>query len=154
MPKISAGILLFRRRPEGLQVLLVHPGGPFWKNRDKGTWSIPKGEAHPGEDLFECAKRECEEEIGFRRPGPFIPLTPVKLRSGKLVHAWACEADFDPAMLKSNTFTAEWPPHSGKIGTYIEVDRAEWFTVAEARIKMSLAQMGMVEELEKKLAAR
>jgi len=151
MPKTSAGILLFRRRSTGLQVLLVHPGGPLWTRKDEGFWGIPKGEVGTGEDLFVAAQREFAEEVGFKPVGPFISLAPVKLRSGKIVHAWACEADFDPATLKSNSFTMEWPPHSGKQVEFPEVDRAEWFTVEQARVKTSPGQMGLVLELERRL---
>src|SRR5437868_6461594 len=133
MAQVSAGILLFRRRPIGLEVLLVHPGGPFWKNKDAGVWSIPKGLVHDNEDLLACACREFEEEIGFRPAGPFVPLTPVKLKSGKVVHAWGCEGHIDPATIRSNTFTMEWPPHSGKQAEFPEIDRGEWFTVEQAR---------------------
>jgi len=143
----SSGILLFRRRPTGIQVLLVHPGGPLWKNKDAGIWSIPKGLVHDGEDVLVCACREFEEEIGFKPSGPFIPLTPVKLKSGKVVHAWACEEDCDPAIIKSNTFTMEWPPKSGKQAEFPEIDRGEWFTVEEARVKLSEQMMVLVEEL-------
>jgi predicted NUDIX family NTP pyrophosphohydrolase len=153
MPKTCAGILLFRRRPHGLQVLLVHPGGPLWKNKDDGWWSIPKGEVEPGEDLFVAAQREFAEEVGFRPPGPFIALTPAKLKSGKIVHAWAYACDFDPATLRSNRFTMEWPPHSGRQSEFTEVDRAAWFTVEQAKVKTSPGQMEFVLELAEKRIA-
>ncbi|MEI8194957.1 MAG: NUDIX domain-containing protein [Phycisphaerae bacterium] len=144
---ISSGILLFRRRPTGIEVLLVHPGGPLFKKKDAGFWGIPKGLVHADEDLLIAACREFEEEVGFAPTGPFISLTPVKLKSGKIVHAWACEGDCDPATIKSNNFTMEWPPHSGRQMEFPEVDRAGWFTVEEARVKMNPGQMGLVEEM-------
>jgi predicted NUDIX family NTP pyrophosphohydrolase len=147
MSQISAGILLFRRRPRGLEVLLVHPGGPLWANKDAGIWSVPKGLVHEEEELLECACREFEEEIGFRPAGPFIRLTPVRLKSGKLVHARGCEGDMDPAAIKSNMFTMEWPPHSGRQAEFPEIDRGEWFGVERAREKLSVQMMGLVEEL-------
>ena len=150
MAQISAGILLFRRRPAGLEVLLVHPGGPLWAKKDAGIWSIPKGLVHADEDLMAAAIREFEEEIGCKPAGPFTPLTPVKLKSGKVVHAWACEGACDPAAVRSNTFTMEWPPHSGRQREFPEIDRAEWFTVAQAREKLSVQMMALVEELGRK----
>src|SRR5947207_14120311 len=107
MPVISAGLLMFRRLPKGLQVLLVHPGGPFWKNKDAGAWTIPKGLANPDEDLLASAKREFEEETGFKPSGKFLALAPIKQKSGKLVYAWAVEGDIDPAKIRSNTFEME-----------------------------------------------
>ena len=114
MSRVSAGILMYRLHEGTLQVLLVHPGGPFFQNKDEGAWSIPKGEAEPGEDLLECAKREFAEEIGVSVSGPYIPLTPMKQKGGKVVHAWACAGDCDPSAFVSNTFTMEWPPRSGQ----------------------------------------
>jgi len=152
MAQISAGILLFRRRPTGMEVLLVHPGGPLWKNKDAGVWSVPKGLVEDGEELLAGACREFEEEIGFRPTGPFVPLTPVKLKSGKVVHAWGCEGDVDPAAIRSNTFTMEWPPRSGQRAEFPEVDRGEWFTAEQAREKLSAQMMGVVEELARKVA--
>jgi predicted NUDIX family NTP pyrophosphohydrolase len=154
MSKTSAGILLFRRRPQGLQVLFVHPGGPLWTNKDEGFWGIPKGQIEPGEDPFAAAQREFAEETGFRPPGPFIALAPVKLRSGKIVHAWACECNFNPADLNSNAFTMEWPPHSGKLAQFPEVDRGEWFSIEEARLKTSPGQMELVAELARTIKAK
>jgi predicted NUDIX family NTP pyrophosphohydrolase len=151
MPKISAGILLYRRTHEGLQVFLVHPGGPLWKNKDDGFWGIPKGEAKPDEDLFAAALREFAEEVGFQPAGPFTPLTPTQLRSGKIIHAWACAGDCDPERTRCNTFTMEWPPKSGRQQSFPEVDRAGWFTVADARRKLSESQMRLVDELLGKL---
>jgi predicted NUDIX family NTP pyrophosphohydrolase len=153
MPQISAGILMFRRRPTGIEVLLAHPGGPLWKNKDAGIWSIPKGLVHDAEALLVCARREFEEEIGVKPAGPFIQLTPVKLKSGKVVHAWACEGDIDRAIIRSNTFTMEWPPHSGQQAEFPEIDRGEWFNVEQAREKLSVQMMGVVEELVKVVAS-
>lgn len=149
MPKTSSGIILFRRHNGRLEVLLIHPGGPFFKNKDTGAWSIPKGEIEPDEDLLAAAQREFEEELGFKPTGPFHPLTPIKQKGGKTVHAWACEGDCDPATIRSNTFTMEWPPRSGKQVEFPEVDRAAWFTVKEAMEKINPAQVGLLDELGK-----
>jgi predicted NUDIX family NTP pyrophosphohydrolase len=149
MPRVSAGVLLFRRRPQGVQVLLVHPGGPFWKNKDQGAWSLPKGEVEAGEDLLAAARRELEEELGLTPHGPFTPLSPIKQKGGKIVHAWACEGDCDPSTTRSNTFTLEWPPRSGKRAEFPEVDRAEWFSPEQAREKINPAQADWIQELEK-----
>lgn len=143
----SAGILLFRRR-DALEVLLVHPGGPFWARRDQGAWSIPKGEFE-GEDPLAAARREFEEELGVPVVGDFFSLAPLRQRGGKLVHAWAVRGDFDPALLRSNTFTMEWPPRSGRQATFPEVDRAAWFSLAEAREKLLPAQAPLLDELER-----
>ena len=132
LPKTSAGILLFRRRPGGVEVLLVHPGGPFWAKKDEGAWSIPKGEAEPGEDLLAVARREFREETGAALEGAVLDLGGVKQKGGKTVVAWAAEGDFDPASLTSNTFAMEWPPRSGKRAEFPEVDRAAWFDLATA----------------------
>lgn len=153
MPKISAGLLMYRRVAGELQVLLVHPGGPVWSHKDAGWWSIPKGEIDEGEDALAAARREFAEETGFVVGEPFIKLTPVQLRSGKIVHAWAFEGDCDPAALRSNTFTLEWPPRSGRRREFPEVDRAGFFTVPEAKVKMSERQFPLVEELRRKLQA-
>jgi predicted NUDIX family NTP pyrophosphohydrolase len=128
-------------------VLLAHPGGPFFKNKDEGAWTIPKGEAEPGEDLLAAAQREFKEEIGFTPVGPFIPLTPVTKEGGKIVHAWAFESDCDPADIVSNTFALEWPPRSGRQLEFPEVDRAEFFDLAGARRKIKSAQMALVDEV-------
>lgn len=151
MPKISAGLILYRRHGGELQVLLVHPGGPLWSSKDAGWWSIPKGEIAGGEDLLAAARREFVEETGFAVQEPFIPLTPVQLKSGKIVHAWAFEGDCDPAALRSNTFTLQWPPRSGKLCEFPEVDRAGFFSVVQAKEKMSERQFPLVEELQRKL---
>jgi predicted NUDIX family NTP pyrophosphohydrolase len=129
MAKISAGILLFRRRPSGLEVLLVHPGGPFWAKKDLGAWSIPKGLADEGEDLLAAGKREFLEETGMAVEGEFLDLGAHKQPGGKIVVAWAHEGDFDPALLKSNTFAIEWQPRSGKAAEFPEVDRAAWYSI-------------------------
>ncbi len=152
--RTSAGLLLFRVRQNTLEVLLVHPAGPFWKNRDDESWSIPKGEAADGEDLLEAAKREFAEETGTRPQGDFIPLAPVKLKSGKIVHAWAIQSDLDPAAIKSNTFEMEWPPRSGKKVRFPEVDRAAFFDLQTARRKINPAQAAFVTELEMKWAQK
>lgn len=156
MPRISAGILLFRRcggedgrTPE---VLLVHPGGPFWKNKDAGAWSIPKGEVAEGEDLLATARREFEEEIGMAPPDFVVPLGSIKQKGGKVVHAWAAEGECDPSAVKSNTFRMEWPLKSGKWAEFPEVDRAGWFALGAAREKLVPAQAGLVDALERVLA--
>lgn len=147
MAKQSAGLLLYRRREGRLEVLLVHPGGPFYAQKDAGVWSIPKGEHDLGEDPMAAARREFKEETGFTAEGPFLPLTPLKQKSGKLVRAFACEGDADPERLRSNTFSLEWPPHSGNLKEFPEVDRAAWFSLAEAREKIHPGQAGFLEEL-------
>jgi predicted NUDIX family NTP pyrophosphohydrolase len=154
MAKQSAGLLLFRRRERALEFLLVHPGGPLWKNKDDGAWTIPKGEIQPGEEPLSTAQREVGEELGFCPEGKFIELTPIKQKSGKLVRAWAVEADWDPAKLKSNSFTLQWPPRSGKLQEFPEVDRAEYFEIPAARVKINPAQVPLLEELYRKLNAR
>jgi predicted NUDIX family NTP pyrophosphohydrolase len=139
---------MFRRREQGLDVLLVHPGGPFWSRRDDGAWSIPKGAVERGEDWLATAVREFREETGLEAEGPFLPLAPIKQRSGKTVHAWAFEGDCDPATVASNTFLLEWPPRSGTMKEFPEVDRAAWFTVEEAKQKLVPGQVPLVEELQ------
>ena len=143
--EISAGILAFRRR-SGLEVLLGHPGGPFWRSRDEGAWSIPKGVVVSG-DLLACAKREFNEETGLTAAGNFLPLKPVRQKSGKLVHVFALEADFDLAGFCSNAFEMEWQPRSGKLASFPEVDRIAYFTVAVARRKILPGQRPFIEEL-------
>lgn len=138
---------MYRRSPKGLQVLLVHPGGPFWKKKDAGAWTIPKGESDEGEDLLGTAVREFKEEVGFEPSGPFTPLTPVKQKAGKVVHAWAVEGDFDPSTVKSNTFLMEWPPRSGKRVEFPEIDRADFFDIETARMKINPAQAALLDEL-------
>lgn len=134
-----------------LEVLLVHPGGPFWAKKDNHAWSIPKGEYTEDEDPLEAAKRELAEETGIKATGNFTPLTPVKQKGGKIVMAWALEKDIDPSIIKSNSFSMEWPPRSGIQKTFPEIDKAAWFTVEEAKNKMIEAQFALVEELAKKL---
>jgi predicted NUDIX family NTP pyrophosphohydrolase len=154
MPQVSAGLLMYRRRPEGPQVLLVHPGGPFWRNKDAGVWTVPKGEPGDGEDLLAAARREFAEETGVDPGGPFVALSPVKQRGGKVVHAWAVEGDLDPAAIRSNTFEIEWPPRSGKRTAFPEIDRAEFFDLDAARVKMNPAQGGLLDELAMMLDQR
>jgi len=147
--KESAGILLYRKTPQGrLEVLLVHPGGPFWAGRDAGAWSIPKGEPAAGEEPLKAALREFSEETGARPPeGPYLPLAPIRLKSGKVVQAWAAQGDFDPAALRSNTFRLEWPPRSGRFQDFPEVGRAAWFALPRAKEKANPAYGPMLDEL-------
>ena len=148
MPARSAGILLFRRGPDGPEVLLVHPGGPFWARRDEGVWSIPKGEHDDGEDPMAAARREFEEETGSAPPpGELIELGEVRQRSGKRVTAWAAEGDLDPDAVRSNTFEIEWPPRSGRRREFPEIDRAAWFGADEARRRLVAAQAEFVDRL-------
>lgn len=151
MSQISAGLLLYKLAAGELQVLLVHPGGPFFRNKDAGAWTIPKGEVQESEDLFATARREFAEETGLTPTGEFLALTPIKQKGGKVVHAWAVAGNFNPADLKSNTFQLEWPPKSGKFAAFPEVDRAAWFTLAQAKEKINAAQLSLVEELAAKL---
>jgi predicted NUDIX family NTP pyrophosphohydrolase len=151
MAKQSAGVLLYRFRQAAPEVFLVHPGGPFWAKKDAGAWSIPKGEAAPGEDLLTRAQREFAEETGFAASGEFRPLAPVKQSGGKIVHAWAVEGDCDAAAIKSNSFDLEWPPRSGRVQAFPEIDRAQWFGLAAAREKINPAQRGLIDELERLL---
>ena len=151
----SAGLLLFRDGPRSVEVFLVHPGGPFWAKKDRGAWSIPKGELAGDEDPLQAAIREFREEVGQPVPGSeFIPLKPRRQPSGKIVHAWAARGDLDPARLQSNTFSTEWPPGSGRRQVFPEVDRAAWFPLHIARDKISKAQVGFLDELESKLKRR
>jgi predicted NUDIX family NTP pyrophosphohydrolase len=147
--RISAGILLYRRgTAAALEVLIGHPGGPFFARRDLGEWSIPKGEAEPGEDLEDVARREFEEETGHAAPkGPAINLGTVRQRGGKIVHAWALEGDLDPATAVSNTFTMRWPPGFGSLQSFPEIDRVAWFSPAEARTRLKEAQVELLERL-------
>jgi predicted NUDIX family NTP pyrophosphohydrolase len=151
MPKISSGLLFYRIRNSILEFLLVHPGGPFWKNKDAAAWTIPKGELADNEEPLAAAVREFEEELGFKPSGPFIELTPIKQKAGKLVHAWAFEGDWDPTQIKSNTFSMEWPPRSGKQAEFPEVDRAEFFNLEAAKTKINPAQIPLLEELQRRL---
>jgi predicted NUDIX family NTP pyrophosphohydrolase len=149
--KESAGILMYRYCASTLEIFLVHPGGPFWKNKDLGAWSIPKGEFNKGEDPLEAAKREFHEETGFAVNGGFIALGPVRQAGGKLVYAWAAEGDFKAESIKSNSFTMEWPPRSGRRKEFPEVDRAGWFSIELAREKILEGQLMLLDELQRKL---
>jgi predicted NUDIX family NTP pyrophosphohydrolase len=145
---VSAGLLMFRRKNTAVEFLLVHPGGPFWKNKDDGAWSIPKGEAQPDEDLVSRARIEFKEELGIEPVGDFIPLGSIKQKGGKAVHAWAFEGDLPHNFqLKSNTFEIEWPPHSGKFKEFPEIDRAEFFGKEIARRKINSAQLSFFDRL-------
>ncbi|MCU0582352.1 MAG: NUDIX domain-containing protein [Syntrophales bacterium] len=148
MVKRSAGLLLYRLREGALEVFLVHPGGPFWAKKDIGAWSIPKGEIGEGEEPLEAARREFEEETGFRPEGVFRELLPVRQRSGKTVYAWAVEGDCDPAAIRSNTFPLEWPPRSGRVLDIPEVDRGGWFGIPQAREKILDGQRPLLAQLE------
>lgn len=139
---------MYRIGKEVIEVLLVHPGGPFWRNRDEGAWTIPKGEFADDEEPLAAAKREFQEELGMTPPvGNYIQLTPIKQKNGKIVHAWAVNGDFDPATLTSNTFEMEWPPKSGRMKSFPEVDRAHWFSPDVAKQKMLFGQPALVDEL-------
>ena len=151
MARTSAGLLLFRRARAGLEVFLVHPGGPFWRGRDAGAWSIPKGEIGPGEDPLAAARRELAEETGVSVDGRFVELAAVRQKGGKIVRAWAIEADCDAATITSNVFSLEWPPRSGKHADFPEVDKAAWFALDEARRRINPAQAAFVDELERLL---
>ena len=151
MAKRSAGILLYRRTPS-LEVLLVHPGGPFWAKKDLGAWSIPKGEHDDTEDPQACALRELEEETGTRpAPGRLDDLGEVRQKSGKVVRAWALEGDLDASAIRSNTFELEWPPRSGRTRAFPEIDRAEWFALDAARERINPAQAELLERLSARL---
>lgn len=139
---------MFRRRSGRVEVLLVHPGGPFWKKKDAGAWTLPKGEVEPAEDALETARREFTEETGIHPQGEFLPLGEAVQKGGKVVRAWAFEGDCDPAALRSNTFALEWPPRSGKKQEFPEIDRAAFFTLDEARKKINPAQVALVDALE------
>ena len=147
MARTSAGLLLFRRTSAGVEVLLVHPGGPLWAKKDEGAWSIPKGEIDAGEDPLAAARREFEEELGSPVSGEFIALAPIRQASGKVVHAWAVEGNFDPATLTSGIFSMEWPPRSGRQQDFPEVDRAEWFSIDDASRKINKAQIELLNQL-------
>ena len=149
--KKSAGILLFRKNDNHLEVFLIHPGGPFWKNREMGAWSIPKGEFADGEEPLAAAQREFKEETGQKVSGDFLELKTIEQKSGKLVYAWAVEGDIDASRIVSNTFKQEWPYKSGKWQTYPEVDKAGWFSMEEARKLINQAQVALLEDLVDKL---
>ena len=149
MAKLSAGLLLFRNRGGGLEVLLVHMGGPFWAHRDAGAWSLPKGEYEPGEDPLDAARREFAEELGSRSPqGEAIELGSVKQAGGKVVRAWALRAEFDASKIRSNSFQLEWPRGSGRHQSFAEVDRVGWFDLPTARVKLLRGQLPFLERLE------
>ena len=148
MPVESAGILLHRRRGGPLEVLLVHPGGPYWARKDDASWMIPKGEVEEGEDSLACALREFEEELGSRPDGKPMPLARIRQKGGKWVEAFALEGDFDPDAIVSGSFEMEWPPRSGRLQSFPEVDRAAWFSLAEARAKILPSQIPLLAALE------
>jgi len=155
MPKQSAGLLVYRHPNAALEVFLVHPGGPFYAKKDDGVWSIPKGELTEGEDPLAAAQREFHEETGFAVTGPFTALTPIQQSGGKIVLAWAVAAPhLDPSALHSNTFSLEWPPRSGKSQTFPEVDRAAWFSLPAARVKLLKSQLPLLTQLESALTPR
>ena len=147
MASRSAGILMYQRRDGALFVLLVHPGGPFWRGRDRGAWSIPKGEHGPDEDPEAVARREFEEELGTPPPGALQPLGAVRQKGGKRVEAFALKGDLDVAAVRSNTFEIEWPPRSGRRATFPEIDRAAWFALPLAREKILASQLPLLEKL-------
>jgi predicted NUDIX family NTP pyrophosphohydrolase len=144
---ISAGLLLFRRVTDGIEVFLAHPGGPFWRGREEASWTIPKGIVEPGEDPQAAAIREFQEETGIAPEGPYIELGSIRQKGGKTVHAWAWEGDADPTTIRSNLARTEWPRGSGRWVTYPEVDRCAWFRPPEARVVLNAAQVGLLERL-------
>ncbi|MDA8099880.1 MAG: NUDIX domain-containing protein [Nitrospiraceae bacterium] len=154
MTKTSAGLLLYKRTSNELRVFLIHPGGPFFIKKDDGAWSIPKGLLEPGEDPLAAAQREFAEETGCRPEGQFLPLSPVQQKGGKIVLAWAVEADCDADDIVSNTFDLEWPPHSGRIQQFPEADRAAWFSIEEAKKKIIPAQIAFLDELQSLVSPR
>jgi predicted NUDIX family NTP pyrophosphohydrolase len=153
MPKVSAGLLMYRVRDGELEFLLAHPGGPLWKSRDAGVWTIPKGEVELNEDLLAAARREFEEETGVKAEGKFVALSPIRQKSGKLVHAWAIEGECDTNCIVSNMFQLEWPPRSGQFQSCPEIDRAAFFRMDEAKEKINPAQIPLLEELAAKWKA-
>jgi predicted NUDIX family NTP pyrophosphohydrolase len=148
MLKSSAGLMLYRVRDRELEVLLVHPGGPFWAKKDLGAWTIPKGEIEPGENQLDAARREFEEELGFSPKGDFVPLGTITQKAGKIVQAWALQGDCDPNAIKSNSFVIEWPPRSGKQQSFPEVDRAAFYGIEEAKSKINPAQVELLSRLQ------
>ena len=148
--KTSAGLLLFRKSKNMLEVFLVHPGGPFWKNKDAGVWSIPKGELNEKEEPLQAAIREFYEETGIAVSGEFMQLQPIVQKSAKTVLAWAIEKNIDASTISSNNFELQWPPRSGKLQSFPEVDRGEWFLISEAKKKINVAQISLLTELEEK----
>ena len=151
MPKQSAGLLMYRYHEGLLQVLLGHPGGPYFRNREEAVWSVPKGEAAPGESLLAAAKREFEEETGLKPVGPFLPLSPLVRKDRKHLYAWAFEGDCDVSSIRSNRFLLEWPPRSGRQAEFPEMDRAAFFDIEAARRKITPAQQAWIEELPQRL---
>jgi len=151
MPARSAGILLYQRIDGVLRLLLAHPGGPFWRGRDEGAWSIPKGEYPDSEDPLAAARREFREELGSDPPAALLPLGEIRQKSGKHVIAYAAEGEFDPAQLRSNVFEIEWPPRSGRLTGFPEIDQVAWFSLAEARKKILPAQAELLDSLEKRI---
>jgi predicted NUDIX family NTP pyrophosphohydrolase len=149
--KLSAGILLYRKRDAGIEVFIVHPGGPFWTKKDDGAWSIPKGEYIDGENPLSVAKREFAEETGSELSGAVVELPPAKQPGGKIIRAWAVEGDLDAASVRSNSFSMEWPPKSGRMQTFPEVDRALWCEIALARQKLLPGQRVFLDELERRV---
>lgn len=150
---VSAGLLMYRQTPDGVEVLLVHPGGPFFRNKDEGSWSVPKGLVDDGEEGLDAARREFEEETGFPVTAEeFVELGEVQQKSGKRVRAWAFEGDCDPSNIESNTFELEWPPRSGKMRTFPEVDRAEFFGLGEASSKINPRQVEFLEKLAEEVS--
>jgi predicted NUDIX family NTP pyrophosphohydrolase len=154
MPKISAGLLMYRIRDSELEFLLAHPGGPFWEDRDAGAWTIPKGEIQEGEEPIAAARREFEEESGVQPRGDFMELTPIRQKSGKIVCAWAFEGDCDPTRIHSNLFKMEWPPNSGRFQECPEIDRAGFFRMEEARRKINPAQVALLDELSRRISSK
>jgi len=149
--KVSAGLLLFRQKPAGIEYFLAHPGGPFWAARDAGAWTIPKGEIDPGEEPLAAACREFQEETGIVPQGPFLALGSIRQRAGKTVHAWAWRGDADCTAVRSNTMRCEWPRRSGRFIVVPEIDRCEWFDASAARFRINSAQVTLLERLEESL---
>lgn len=152
--KKSAGILLYRFINQEPEVFLVHPGGPFWAKKDMHAWSVPKGEFNEDEDPLVAARREFEEETGLSISGKFTGLTPIRQKSGKMVYCYACEGNIDPELIRSNLFEMEWPPKSGKMMSFPEIDRGEWFETTESRLKIIEAQVAFIDELIEKISSR
>lgn len=151
MPRRSAGLLMYRLRNQTVEILLVHPGGPFWANKDLGAWSIPKGEYSEPEDPLDAARREFQEETGFVAQGDFLELGVLKQAGGKIISAWAFAGDCDPVNLVSNRFPLEWPPHSGRVMEFPEVDRCAWFSIADATKHILKSQRPFLQLLSEKL---
>jgi predicted NUDIX family NTP pyrophosphohydrolase len=147
MARESAGLVVYRMRDNGLEFLLAHPGGPFWKNKDAGAWTIPKGEIQEGEEPLLAARREFKEELSIEAAGEFVQLAPIKQKAGKIVRAWALQADFDLNSVKSNTFSVEWPPRSGRTVEFPEVDKVAYFDFETAKTKINPAQIALLEQV-------